>query len=106
MASIKAQLKSNGNNIFPNPNLAGIDTENILASYTTGTTFTSYTASQDCIVFFYGATVRETKIYIDNVELLRSYTVNDLSVSFNLKKGQTLTADKDVHYITIFGLKY
>lgn len=106
MASIKAQLKSNGNNVFPNPNFVGIDTDNILA---TGNLL-PYTVQEDCFItsFSNDGGNGHYILKIDNFKFVDSGSAPPRQSWCFAKKGQVISAD--IWYvtpiITVYGLKY
>ena len=106
MSNMKVQLKDNGNNLFPNPNLVGIDTTNLIASF--GDTFT-YTATKDCFAIFSGI---RGSVKINGVKLVPDdfYNASAPLIECFLKKGDIVSGNYCPNaaqgYCKVFGLKY
>lgn len=113
MADIKAQLKSEGNDVFPNPNFVGIDTDNIIANvaYPFVGNYASYTATEDCFIQLKEGVYGSYTYYINNVIFWNDETWWARPTLIPLKKGQTFKVYGGVGGTTqikilAFGLKY
>jgi len=114
---IQLQDATGTNNLFPNANMGGIDTNNILASFDYANSTQTYVATQDCVFFGVGCFGRNDSygVFIDNVPLstfaISSVASKPESAMFYLKKGQTLKfkSEGTAGYgngFKIFGIKY
>lgn len=105
MINQKVQLLEDGTNIFPNPNLVGIDINNIL--YDGGGYGMNYTATEDCYVIMC-VNSANTIIYIDDIFFATG--VGNSGAYYNicvpLKKGQNIKDGNYTHRIIAYGLKY
>lgn len=112
MSKLKAQLKKNGNKIFPNPNLVGIDVGNLLSSGSAPSseykTYT-YTALEDCFFTWNGLYSNGNNGYVSiNGVVVNGKTArNDCGGSLIIKKGQVVKIEL-YHgcYYKVYGLKY
>lgn len=114
MSKLKAQLKKGGNKIFPNPNLIGIDTSNVLATITSSDASSSpisYTAQEDCICYLGNGRTDLSYASINNIYLYHIYGngIDGYAEFFLLKKGDTLYRNSSARWsliLRVFGLKY
>ena len=90
MNNQKVQLKINRAKLFPNPNLAGIDTKNIIAKKGNDT----YTAVEDCIAFITCKKNGEVVVTFDGSFVSESTYGVSQTVFYTpifMKKGQTIS---------------
>lgn len=107
MINQKIQLTDDGRNLFPNPNLVGIDVNNVIGDITLNGS-SSYTALVDCYITAQPSNLM-SYFRIDDVDIIRSAETQKTFIVC-LKKGQTIKTKGNGSnpniYIKIFGLKY
>ena len=98
MINQKIQLTDDGKNLFPNPNLVGIDMNNVLA-----TNVFPYTATEDCFAY---CSPNAGGVAIDGKSAVYGYQVN-IGAIVPVKKGQIITQSATYgSTIIVYGLKY
>lgn len=107
MAKFETKLKKNGNQLFPQAMLNGIDVGNVL-----GSGISSYIATEDCIAICYGASGSlegVPRVLIDNTDVATPSTGGVVygRTPIFIKKGQTLSMSGGIgsKIEKVFGIK-